>query len=249
MLYLFLLPLLLLSCGVKTNPQPLALPVVEIKRIGNKAYVRSLQGEIQVEGFEKVGEWFVREQSSAFCFKVKRLAGRTEEFCVKKALETKPVVYVRESQDSVLVLAEGFPSYRIYPVLDSRLNPSEGVQFKEQYTIFRDYRERCYAITGEKDQRESQPYELCIAPKPPPPVEDVQRLGYQEVSGKLYIFWSYTPDELFSEFVVYKNGKLVETTQAYMYQDTAPKEKTTYTVKVRNKLGFESPGVSITYNP
>lgn len=249
MLYLFLLPLLLLSCGVKTNPQPLPEPIVEVKRIGSETYVRSLQGEIQVEGFEKVGEWFVKEQSSAFCFKIKRLAGRTEKFCVKKASETKPVVYVRESQDTVLLLAEGFPSYRLYPVLNGRLNPSEGQQFKGQHTISRDYRKRCYAITGERDQQESQPYELCVAPKPTPPVNDVQRLDYQEVSGKLYIFWSYSPDELFSEFVVYKNGKQVETTQAYIYQDTAPKEKTTYTVKVRNKLGFESPGVSITYSP
>lgn len=249
MLYLFLFPLLLLSCGVKTNPQPLPEPVVEVKRIGSKVYVRSLQGEIQVEGFEKSGEWFVKEQSSSFCFKVKRLGGRTEKFCVKRALETKPAVYVREDQESVLIIAEGFPSYRLYPVLDGSVRLSEGMEFKGEYKISKDYYKRCYAITGVVEGQESQPYKFCIASKPAPPIKDVQRLEYQEVSGKIYIFWSYTPDELFSEFIVYKNGKKVGSTEAYMYEDNLPEEKTTYTVKVRNKLGFESPGVSITYSP
>ncbi|ADO45968.1 conserved hypothetical protein [Hydrogenobacter thermophilus TK-6] len=249
MLYLLLFFLALSSCGIKANPKPLPEPSVEIRRIGERLYVRSLQGDVQVEGFEKLDGWFVKESRHALCFQVRRIGGKSAKFCAGKPVESKPTVKLKEDTQSVLVIASGFPSYRLYALSEGRLNLPQVAQFKEEYRINKDYFERCYALTGRVDIRESEPYTFCVRAKEAPPLKDVERLEYQVVEGKIYLFWSYTPDELFKEFVIYRNGKQVGSTSSYIYEDTLPEKETTYTVKVRNKLNLESGGVSITYSP
>ncbi|MEZ0361813.1 MAG: hypothetical protein ABWK04_07995 [Hydrogenobacter sp.] len=248
MIYLLVL-LILSSCGIKANPEPLPEPLVEIRRLGDNVYVRSLQGNIQVEGFEKLDGWFMKEDKEAFCFIVRRIGGKSGKFCVGKSIQKKPAVILKENDSNLLIEASGFPSYRLYPLSDGKLDILNGAEFRGIYRISRDYFRRCYAITGVLDAVESEPYNFCVEAKKVPPIKDVERLEYQTISDKIYLIWSYTPDDLFKEFVIYKDGKEVGSTQSYMYEDTLPEGKTTYTVKVRNKLGFESSGRSITYSP
>lgn len=65
---LLLLAFPLAGCGIKANPEVLKSPEVDVKRIGQKVYVKSLSGEIRVKGFERYGDYWVKEAERAFCF-------------------------------------------------------------------------------------------------------------------------------------------------------------------------------------
>lgn len=250
MLYL-LLPffILLSSCGMKTKPEPLPKPMLEVKRVGSMVYVRPLQGEIDIKDFERWDGWFEKKQEKAFCFEVKRLGGKSAKVCVREALNRKPTAAFLGMEDRVLIKPEGFSDYKLYSIKNGKMDPSSGKAIKGDHSIERDYFKRCYALTGVEQSIESEPLIFCVDPKKPPEVKDVSRLEYQVVDKKVYIFWSYETDELFEEFTVYKNGKLIGSTKTNMYEDKLPEEKTLYTVRVKNRLGFESKGVNILYSP
>jgi len=84
----------LYSCGIKASTQPLQPPIVEIKRLGEVVYLRSLEGEVIPEGFERKEVGWVKKSSQSFCFKVKRLEGKSSNQCVGGLLEQEPTVKI-----------------------------------------------------------------------------------------------------------------------------------------------------------
>ncbi|MFN3814152.1 MAG: hypothetical protein ACK4SM_05975 [Aquificaceae bacterium] len=234
---------------MKAKPKPLPEPMLEVKRVGSMVYVRSLQGETEIKGFERWDEWFKKREEKAFCFDVKRLGGKSAKVCVGEALKRKPTAGFLEMEDKVLIEPEGFFDYKLYSVQNGSIDLYSWKVIKGKHSIERDYFKRCYALTGVEQDVESEPLIFCIDPKKPSEVKDVNRLEYQVVDKKIYIFWSYEPDELFEEFTVYKDGKLIGSTKTNMYEDALPNRKAVYTVKVKNRLGLESKGESVFYNP
>lgn len=244
-----LLPLVLFlaGCGIKANPQVLKVPEVQIYRIGKKVYVRSLSGDIKVHGFEKAGEYWIKEEEKPFCFQVERIGEGRKRFCVGPALMEKPVVELVEEKDSIRVIPQGFESYRFYPSVGGNPVPPEIKTFSGQIKIERDYQKKCYAITGVRSGVESQPVEICVEPKAPPYIPEVEALELRKGAGKLYLVWFYQHD--YREFVVCQDGKQIGRTTGFSFEVEEPKQKSTFTVKVINPLGFESGGKSVDYNP
>ncbi|MEJ5338548.1 MAG: hypothetical protein WHS43_02710 [Aquificaceae bacterium] len=241
------LALLLAGCGIKANPQVLKPPEVEIRRIGQKVYVKSLSGDIKVKGFEKHDDYWVREEGKAFCLVVERLGEGSRKFCVPQALEERPSVRLLEEDTSVKVLPSGFEAYRLYVLRDGLIHPETAKTFMREIQLEKDYWERCYALTGLKGDVESQPVEFCVKPKPPPPVPEVEGLELRASKNSLYLVWFYPHP--YREFVVYRDGKEIERTMGFALEVEPPKTKATYTVKVVGPLGFESSGVSVDYSP
>ncbi len=235
------------GCGIKAKPEVLKGPEVAIKRIGDKVYVKSLSGEIRVKGFEKVGDYWIKENKEAFCFVVERVGGKPNKFCVERAIEERPYLKVEEEKDFVRLMLLGFEAYRLYPLKEKSIDLEEGKDFKNSLRLERDYWERCYAITGIKGILESQPVELCVKPKPPPVVKEVEKLEVRTGENKLYLVWFYK--ENYKEFVIYERGKEIGRTTGFAFEIPLPKDKTSFTVKAISPLGFESKGVSVDYNP
>jgi hypothetical protein len=61
----------LYSCGIKASTQPLEPPIVEIKRLGEIVYLRSLEGEVIPEGFEKKEFGWVKNLHRVFALRLK----------------------------------------------------------------------------------------------------------------------------------------------------------------------------------
>ncbi len=244
---LLLITLFSAGCGIKANPEVLKEPEVWIRRIGDRVYVKSLSGEVRVREFERRGSYWVKENREAFCFSVERVGGKSRKFCVEGRLEERPSLSVKEDKDGIELRAFGFDSYRIYPVKEENIDLEEAKDFRDRVHIERDYWERCFAITGVKGPLESDPVKLCVKPKLPPLVKDVEDLEVRVGEGKLYLVWFYRDE--YREFVVYEKGKEVGRTVGYSFELPLPKDRTTFTVKVINPLGFESKGVSIDYSP
>lgn len=244
-----LLPLafFLAGCGIKANPQVLKAPEVQIKRIGKTVYVKSLSGEIRVLGFEKVGEYWIKEEERPFCFLVERVGEGKKKFCTGLALLEKPHVDLMEEADYITVIPHGFESYRLYPLVDGRLIPSEIKTFSRQIRIEKDYQKKCYALTGVRLEAESPPVEICVEPKAPPYVPEVEALEVRRGAGKLYLVWFYQQE--YREFVVYQNGREIGRTTGFSFEVEEPLQRSTFTVKVINPLGFESRGLSVDYSP
>ncbi len=237
---------LLAGCGIKANPEVLKAPEVEIRRIGQKVYVRSLSGEVQIKGFERQGDYWVKEEEGPFCFVVERIGESSKKFCVAGALEEKPSLKIEEGE-VIEVYASNFEAYRLYNLRDSSLSLESAKTFRESIKLERDYWERCYAITGIRGNVESQPVEFCVKPKPPPTVSEVDGLEVREGRQALYLVWFYGQD--YREFIIYRDGKEIGRTTGFAFETEIPKEKTTFTVKVVSPLGFESKGRSVYYSP
>ncbi len=244
------LPILLFAsgCGIKANPQVLKDPEVEIKRLGEEVYVKSLSGEIRVRGFERQGDYWVKKEKEPFCFVVERLGEASRKLCVNRALEEKPSLRFLEGVDHIELVPSGFDVYRVYSIgEDGSLVLDSFKTFKQAITLQRDYWERCYALTGVRDGEESSPVSFCIKPKPPPPIPEVDGLEIRVGKDNLYLVWFY--EDNYREFVIYKNGKIIGRTTGYAFETEIPKEKATFTVRVVSPLGFESKGVSVYYSP
>ncbi|MCX8164644.1 MAG: hypothetical protein N3D14_04545 [Aquificaceae bacterium] len=238
--------LLLASCGIKANPEVLKAPDVEIKRMGNKVYVRSLSGEIRVKDFERLGVYWVKERSDNFCFNVERVGGRHQRFCVGSALDKIPYFKLQEEGGFVKLLPDGFELYRLYPIKDDMPVLEEGKIFRGSLNLERTYWKVCYFLTGVDGVLESQPLKLCIKPMPPPPIAEVKNLEIREGEDRLYLVWFY--QEEYREFVVYKNGKELGRTTGFSFE-LKERVQALYTVKVISPLGFESKGTSVHYSP
>ncbi|MCS7263100.1 MAG: hypothetical protein N3C13_02020 [Aquificaceae bacterium] len=240
-----LLVLLLAGCGIKANPEVLRAPEVEVRRIGDRVFLRSLSGEVKVQGFERVGSYWVKENPEAFCFLV--VGERSKRLCVERALREVPSVKVLEEEAKTVFLPSGFELFHLYPLKDE-LPLLEGRRvIKEEFSLHRGYREQCYLLTGVRGSVESPPIKVCASAKEPPPVEEVSDLQIREGRDKLYLLWFYSRD--YKEFVVYKNGKEVGRTTGFSFEVPKPEQKTTFSVKVVHPLGFESSGVSVDYSP
>jgi len=237
------------SCGIKTNPKPLEYPVVEVRRIGDRVYLRSLQGEVVPEGFTKVENYWMRDESGSFCFVVKRLEGKKKRQCVGGLTDQKVSLKVEYDQKRARVHLEGFDLYQLYPLDGDRIDPWSGRQVAGVLELERDYIQRCYLVVGKKKEEYSAPTKFCLEALLHPKVRDVERLDYRVWEDKLYLFWSYEPDELFKEFVILENDKEIGTTRAYIFEVSRKEEETIYKVKVRSIYGKESEGVSISYSP
>jgi hypothetical protein len=94
------------SCGIKASTQPLQPPVVEIKRLGEVVYLRSLEGEVIPEGFEKKEVGWVKKSAQGFCFKVERVEGKSSNQCVGGLLEQEPAVKIDYFLKSLSFLKE-----------------------------------------------------------------------------------------------------------------------------------------------
>ena len=237
------------SCGIKANTKPLESPVVELKRIGSKVFLRSLEGEVVPEGFIKTENYWLREQAQPFCFTVKRIEGKKRSECVGGLTEEKVSLDLEYSQEKVKLHLKGFDTYEIYAIEGGRLNPWAGKKLIDKFELDRDYVKRCYLIVGEKQNNYSEPTEFCVEPLSHPPIKEVERLDYRVFEDKLYLIWSYEPDNFFKEFVVLENDRKIGTTRTYMFELKRKDEKVTYKVKVRSIYGKESDGVSLPYSP
>ncbi len=238
---------LLASCGIKANPEVLKVPEIEVRRIGQKVYVKSLSGEVRIDGFERQGDYWVREEERPFCFVVERIGEGSKKLCVVGALEEKPSLKISEGEAHIEVYASNFEAYRLYNLIDSSLSLENAKIYRESIQLERDYWERCYAITGIKESVESQPVEFCVKPKPPPTVPEVDGLEVREGKQALYLVWSYGQD--YREFVIYRDGKEIGRTSGFAFETELPKGKTTFTVRAVSPLGFESKGRSVDYSP
>jgi hypothetical protein len=110
------------SCGIKASTKPLEPPIVEIKRLGETVYLRSLEGEVIPEGFEKKEVGWVKKSAQSFCFKVKRVEGKSSNQCVGGLLEQEPTVRIDYQGDKAKVSFEGFDSYELYFSLENPWN-------------------------------------------------------------------------------------------------------------------------------
>ncbi len=238
---------LLAGCGIKANPEVLKAPEVEIRRIGKKVYVKSLSGEVQIKGFERQGDYWVKEEERPFCFVVERVGEASKKFCVAGALEEKPSLKISEDEAHIELYPSNFEVYRLYDLRDGFLSLENTKTFRESIRLERDYWERCYAITGIRGNVESEPVEFCVKPKPPPIVPEVDGLEIREGKQALYLVWFYGQD--YREFIIYRDGKEIGRTTGFAFETELPKEKTTFTVKVVSPLGFESKGRSVDYSP
>ncbi|MEN3027672.1 MAG: hypothetical protein ABDH29_00235 [Aquificaceae bacterium] len=244
---IFSLFLFLSGCGIKASPEVLKPPEVEIRRIGDWVYVRSLSGEIRLKDFEKVGSYWRKERREAFCFHVERVGGKSGRFCLGPAMEKKASLQILEENGSVKVTASGFEAYRLYPVKEGLIQLEEGKSFGGVLSLERDYRERCYLLTGLEGSAESPPVGFCVKPKEPPPVEEVEKLEIREGKEKLYLVWSYPKD--YREFVLYSEEKEIGRTVGFSFEVPKPEGRRTFRVKVISPLGFESKGLEISYSP
>lgn len=245
---LFILCLFITGCGIKANPEVPRAPEVDIRRVGERVYVKSLSGDIKVEGFEKEGAYWTVEKREAFCFSVKRIGGKSKRFCVSNATEKVLYLDFFEEEHSVKVIPSGFESYRLYPYREGSVELEKGREFVGVLSFERDYWERCYFLTGVVDAKtESSPLSFCIKPKPPPAVEEVRNFEIREGKEKLYLVWSYEGE--YKEFVLYENGKELERTKGFVFEVPKPKGSTVFRLKVVNPLGFESKGVETVYSP
>ncbi|WP_448588044.1 hypothetical protein [Thermocrinis sp.] len=240
---------LLFSCGIKTNTKPLEEPVLEIKRIGNKVFLRSLEGEVLPEGFVKVGNYWVREEVGQFCFFVKRVEGKKKRECVGDLTSEKVSINLEYEGDRAIINFKGFGMHEVYALEEGRANPWTGKKVKDKIELERGYLPTCYLVVGKEGNTYSEPTQFCVEPMPHPPIREVDKLEYRVWEDKLYLVWSYEPDELFKEFVVLENEKEIGTTKAYVFELKRKDEKTTYQVRVRSIYGKESEGVKLSYNP
>ncbi|MFN7065518.1 MAG: hypothetical protein ACK4OF_05170 [Aquificaceae bacterium] len=244
---LFLLGLFLVGCGIKANPQVLKEPEVTVKRIGDRVYVKSLSGEIKIRDFEKLGDYWIKRDSSNFCFLVERIGGKSKRFCVDRSLEDMPSIKLLEEEDHAKLIAYGFEEYRLYSMRGGLVLLESPTVFKAVINLQRDYWERCYALTGLREGKETEFLSFCIKPKEPPPVEDVKNPQIRLGDKRLYLVWFYEGE--YREFVVYKDGKEAGRTVGFAFELPIPEGDSIYTIKVINPLGFESKGISIDYRP
>lgn len=241
------LALLLAGCGIRANPQVLKHPEVEIRRIGEKVYVKSLSGEIRVRGFERQGNYWVRVEGNPFCFTVERLGEGSRRFCVEQAREERPSIRLVEEESHVAVIPSGFESYRLYALREGSLLLETVRTVGEHARLERDYWERCYALTGLRGNVESRPVEFCIKPKPPPTVPEVEGLELRRGRHALYLLWFY--EHHYREFVIYRDGKEVGRTGGFAFETGLPEGRATFTIKVVSPAGFESKGRTVDYSP
>jgi len=245
----FLAFVLIYSCGIKANPKPLENPVIEVKRIGSKVFLRSLEGEVVPEGFVKVENYWLREQAQPFCFVVKRIEGKKRLECVGGLTEEKVSLDLNYYETKVRLNLKGFDVYEVYEVEGGRLNPWTGKKAVDKLELSRDYVRRCYLVVGKRQNNYSEPTEFCIEPLPHPPIKDVDRLDYRVSGENLYLIWSYEPDSFFKEFVIFEDDREIGTTKSHMFELKRKDKKTTYKVKVRSIHGKESDGVILYYSP
>jgi hypothetical protein len=236
----------LYSCGIKASTKPLEPTRVELKRLGEVVYLRSLEGEVIPEGFEKKEVGWVKKSAQGFCFKVKRLEGKSSNQCVGGLLEQEPTVKIDYQEDRAKVSLEGFDNYELYFSLE---DPWSGKKTSQSFELERDYVERCYFVVGKKDKDYSKPVKFCLEPLPHPPIREVERLEYRISGDRVYLLWSYEPDRFFKEFVIFEGDKEVGTTTGYVFELKRRDRRTLYRVKVRSIYGKESQGVEVLYNP
>jgi hypothetical protein len=245
----FLALALTYSCGIKANTKPLESPVVELKRIGSKVFLRSLEGEVVPEGFIKIENYWLREQAQPFCFAVKRIEGKERTECVGGLTEERVSLDLTYYENRVRLNLKGFDTYEVYELEGERLNPWTGKKAVDGLELNRDYVKRCYLVVGKRQNAYSEPTEFCVEALPHPPIKEVERLDYRVFGDKLYLIWSYEPDNFFKEFVVLEGDKEIGTTRTHMFELKRKDKKVTYKVKVRSIYGKESDGVSLSYSP
>ncbi len=163
---LFIFITLFLACGIKKAPLPPVEDYLKIKRIGDYIYILSSE-DIKVEGFVfHKGVWYKREKR-AFCFSIVKDKEK-RNICVDEAIKLKPFINIKEKKDRVEVNLSGFSKYFIYPYRRGWLYVKLGKSVKGNEIHIKRYEsEKCYAITGVVDKRESEPAVLCVKPQRP----------------------------------------------------------------------------------
>jgi hypothetical protein len=190
---------------------------------------------------------WVKKSAQSFCFKVKRLEGKSSNQCVGGLLEQEPTVKIDYQEDRAKVSLEGFDNYELYFSLE---DPWSGKKTSQSFELERDYVERCYFVVGKKDKDYSKPVKFCLEPLPHPPIREVERLEYRIVGEIGFICFGPTSRTGFLKSLSF----LKETKRWEQLQDTSLNSKggigrTLYRVKVRSIYGKESQGVEVLYNP
>lgn len=239
---------ILLSCGIKTDVEPLPKPKYKVLRVGDWVYIIPEDKKVIPEGFRKEGNFFVRKERGRFCFRVRHVEGKEETRCVREASSEKPRARLKVEGDKLKVLMEEEGIYRVYPYRDP-LIPSPIEETESGLIILsRKYKPYKVAITKVVDGIESDPIIVevpALKPPAPPPPKGVKIL---KKAGKIYIYW-WAEENM--KYMVYRNGEPLtkEPTHATIVSDDIPKQETTYEVVAINEFGVKSKPTRITYKP
>ncbi|WP_457601163.1 hypothetical protein [Hydrogenivirga sp.] len=245
----FLNPFLLLSCGIKTDVEPLPKPDYSLKRVGEFVYVIPKDAKVIPEGFQRRGKFFIKRNRDRFCFKVRHLEGREELACVKEAQEFKPSLRTELSESELTVLFDTPGLYRVYPYKDSLIPlPLKEVKDKK-VSLERLYKPYRVAITRVVGSVETSPRILEVPPRKPPPPPKPESLRLAVKGGKVYLYWWSEEEGL--RFLVYRDGKLLTEEPVFqnVFVDTLPEGKALYEVRAVNKFGAVSEPARVIYRP
>ncbi len=243
--------LFLTSCGIKKEPKPLPEPEYKLLRLGSYIYVIPKKGGINVEGFDKFHNFFVKKNPLNICFKVKHVEGKIKLECVEKAITEVPPYSLEITEEEVVVrlLKEG--EYKLYRVETVPI-PTSGMKVNCcEVRMKREFMPKKVALTRVVGNRESQPAIIEVPPKAPPEPSPPEKGGYKLRGKNLYIYWWMKEDRGVTGFFVYKNGRRItpEPITANVFRDEAPSEPTVYEVRSVNKFGVESKPLKILYKP
>ncbi len=245
----FLVLILILDCGIKSDPQPPPKPEVRIKRIGSYVFVIPKFDNIAVKNFKRKNGIFFKKKEERFCFEVKRTGGKSRLFCVKEALKYKPKVKIRIEDEEIKVYGEKGKIYRVYIFEKDFLNPMEIAEFKGNYTFKRSFKEKTLAITEVYDERESDFIKVYIPPVEPPGPEAPEGASIVIRKGRIYIFWGSS--EGATGYNIYRDGKKLnkEPVKATYFIDSVPEKETVYEIRAVNEFGVESEPARVLYKP
>ena len=238
----------LLSCGIKTDVEPLPKPKYRVLRVGELVYIIPEDKNVIPEGFRKEGNFFVKKERGRFCFRVRHVEGKEETRCVREASSDKPEARVEVEGDHLKLSLEEEGKYRVYPYRDRLIpQPIEEVE-GDLITLKRKYEPYKVAITKVENGIESAPIVVDVPALKPPTPTPPKGVKILKKAGKIYIYW-WAEENM--KYMVYKNGMPLtkEPTQATIVSDEIPAQETTYEVIAINEFGVRSKPARIIYKP
>jgi hypothetical protein len=242
--------LLVATCGIKKDPEPLPKPKYKVLRVGSTVFLIPRNGDIYVEGFHKRDGFFEKLDPKAFCFRVKHRAGAEELVCVDKATSHVPKIELRDEGDAVVLSFGRKGTYRVRPYRDGIVPRLIYEVRNSQLKLKKRYEPYKVAITEVIGRVESEPVVVEVPAKEPPVPPKPVDLKVVVKGGKLYLFWWSNSEDIVG-FLVFKNGKQITPkpiVQNY-FVDTLPDERTLYEVVSVNRFGVRSEPASTFYSP
>lgn len=242
--------ILISSCGIKREPEPLPEPEFRVLRIGTLVYLIPSNKDVVPESFTGRGWYYVKDKPERFCFRVKHLRGKEALVCVPEAYTGKPSAEVILLKDSLKLLFKREGVYRVYPYREGLIPKVLKELRGREVLLERKHTPYMVAITELVGDRESEPLILEVPPRKPPEPPPPEGLRYVVREDRLILYW-WSGSEDVSGFLVYRNGKLLTEKPIIqnVYEDRLPKGKTIYEVRSVNKFGVKSEPARIIYSP